>query len=455
MTAVAEVHFPFDLSVFLKQLPETAGCYLMYDAQDQVIYVGKAKNLKRRVSQYFQRQSDHPKTRAMVAKVARVEVRLTRTEQEALLLEYQLIKQYDPRYNIIFRDDKSYPYLYVSTQHPFPGIYAYRSVRKPEKGRLFGPFPSAPAVYEALNSLQKLFPVRQCTDTFFRNRARPCLQYQINRCTAPCVGLISAQDYAQDVADTLAFLEGRSQEVIAHKTASMMAASEALNFEQAAKIRDQIAQLTLIQAPAFVPVLQDAEVEQQAEQAWRLHQLAREQGKRRLLQLQQTFMLPRIPSRIECFDISHLHGTDTVAGQVVFIDVLPEPKYYRRMNIDGITPGDDPAAMYQALSRRLLRAQKEGIYPDLLLIDGGITQLKQAERVLAEVAPDRAIMLLAIAKGEGRKAGLERYYLHSDADGISLAPDDPVALLLQQIRDEAHRFALKWQRKRRKQRQFG
>lgn len=549
----------FDLNHFLKTLPDSAGCYLMYNSQGQIIYVGKAKNLKRRVSSYFQREQDHPKTRAMVAQIARVELLLTRTETEAFILEYTLIKKHNPRYNIIFRDDKSYPYLYVSTQHSYPALYFYRGARKKE-GRLFGPFPSPPAVYETLHELQKIFPVRQCTDTFFRNRTRPCLQYQIKRCTAPCVGFITPEDYAKDVQDTLAFLEGKSQLVIQQKEQAMLTASEMLEFERAAELRDQIQRLTSIQTKQYVSANSEEDVDvmvvlhepstgrvlvylmmiragnvwgssthypKHAEEqgldlvlsafilqyytgreiprrllsniacddaegvsAWladqvgrKIHlsqpqrgqgkhwldlaltnaqheltlaRLADEQGLRLLSQLKQTFALPRLPKQMECFDISHLHGTDTVASQVVFIDALANPKAYRRFNITGITQGDDPAAMHQAVKRRLLRGQQEGKLPDLLIVDGGRTQLKQAELVRAELGLETELMLLSIAKGEGRKAGLETYYQRSDDEvGKQLSTDDPVAHLLQRIRDEAHRFALSGQKAKRKARQLG
>lgn len=550
---------PFDPATLLKTLPDAAGCYLMHNAQDQVIYVGKAKNLKRRVASYFQGESDLPKTRAMVAQIARVEIVITRSETEAFILEYTLIKKHNPRYNIIFRDDKSYPYLYVSTQHPFPGLYFYRGARKKE-GRLFGPFPSPPAVYETLNELQKLFPVRQCSDTFFRNRSRPCLQYQIKRCTAPCVGLISPENYAQDVQDTLAFLTGQSQKVIQQKTREMLSASEALAFERAAELRDQIERLKSIQTKQFVSsnhaedvdvilvhhdltsqailvqllMIRDGHVwdssthfpkhaEEQtlglvlsafilqyytgreipsrlmtnlacedasgvltwlnhqaqrtiylsqpqrgqgaqwldlaltnAKHALHRQQMANEQNQQLLVQLQHEFLLPQLPRHIECFDISHLQGSDTIASQVVFIDGQAQPRLYRRFNITGITPADDPSALYQAVKRRLLRGQQEAHLPDLLIVDGGRTQLKQAEMIADELGLETQIALLSIAKGEGRKAGLETYYRSStEQEGRTLPSTAPVAHLLQRIRDEAHRFALSGQRQKRKPRQLG
>jgi excinuclease ABC subunit C len=542
----------FDLTHFLQNLPETSGCYLMLNGDDQVIYVGKAKNLKRRVSSYFVRNHDHPKTRTMVAQVARVELMLTNTEAEAFILEYTLIKKHNPRYNIIFRDDKSYPYLYVSTQQDFPGLYFYRGSRKKE-GRLFGPFPSSPAVHETLNTLQKIFPVRQCSDSFYRNRARPCLQYQIKRCTAPCVGLVSKEDYARDVQDTLDFLEGKSAQVIDAKTKMMHVAAEALDFEQAAKLRDQIALLASVQAKQFVSASKAEDVDvvslvtdeagrllvqllmvrngnvwgssshfprhaQSSEPAlvlaafllqhyagreiprriilglvpddlagltawfaWQAGyhvylvtqprgdakqwlQLAQENGKqalasalvdetqqRHLLTLLQSQLgLPRLPQRMECFDISHLQGTNTVASCVVFIAGVASKADYRRYNIDGITPGDDPAAMRQVLARRLKRGVETDTLPDLLIVDGGKTQLAQAKAQLEALGLLSRVMLLSITKGEGRKAGLETFYRLDDETGIQLSADNPVAHLLQRIRDEAHRFAITGQRNKRK-----
>lgn len=542
----------FDLTHFLQNLPESAGCYLMYNAEGQVIYVGKAKNLKRRVSSYFNRQHDHPKTRTMVAQVARVELMLTNSEAEAFILEYTLIKKHHPRYNIIFRDDKSYPYIYVNTQHEFPGLYFYRGSRKKE-GRLFGPFPSPPAVYEALNSLQKIFPVRQCSDSYFRNRARPCLQYQIKRCTAPCVGFISAEDYDRDVQDTLAFLSGKSDEVIAQKQAQMLVAAESLAFERAAALRDQIEQLRSIQAKQVVSTHKEEDVDvvtvvqddagrvlvqllmirqglvwgsshhrpKQAQgealatvlSAFLLHyyaskpisrrivlgvepedidglkawfawqagkqvylvtkprgdalqwlKMAEENGKQALAgelvneqqrlslltELQQALQLPRLPLRMECFDISHLQGTNTVASCVVFIQGEASKADYRRYNISGITPGDDPAAMRQVVSRRLMSGIQTDNLPDLLIVDGGKTQLQQAIDLVAEQGLAEQVMLLSIAKGEGRKAGLETYYTPNNLAGVQLAADSAIAHLLQRIRDEAHRFAITGQRNQRK-----
>lgn len=543
----------FDLTHFLQHLPESPGCYLMYNQEDQVIYVGKAKQLKRRVSSYFSRHQTHPKTRTLVTQITRIEVMLTHTEAEAFILEYTLIKKHHPRYNVIFRDDKSYPYIYVSTHHPFPGLYFYRGSRKKE-GQLFGPFPSSPAVHEALNSLQKLFPVRQCHDREFSNRVRPCLQYQIKRCTAPCVGLISAEDYHQDVQDTLDFLSGKSDEVIAKKQAQMQAAADELAFERAAQLRDQITQLTSIQAKQVVATQRDEDVdviavvqdasgrvlvqllmirqgqvwgsnnhrpkqvqdddlttilsaflvqhyankpisrrivlnivpddleglkawltwqagkqiavitqprgdtmqwlmmaEENAHQALLGEQVDEQQRLALLHRLQTQLALPRLPMRMECFDISHLQGTQTIASCVVFIAGVDHKSDYRRYKIRDITPGDDPAAMHQVISRRLLSGVQQDNLPDLMIVDGGKTQLSQAIMVLEAQQLTHRVMLVSIAKGEGRKAGLETYYTPDNLEGVQLAADNPVAHLLQRIRDEAHRFAITGQRKQRRQ----
>jgi excinuclease ABC subunit C len=543
----------FDLTQFLVNLPESSGCYLMFNVQGQVIYVGKAKNLKRRVSSYFSREQEHPKTRALVAQITHVELMLTQSEAEAFILEYTLIKKHNPRYNIIFRDDKSYPYLYLSSHQDFPGLYAYRGSRKKE-GRLFGPFPSSPAVYEALNLLQKVFPVRQCSDSFYRNRARPCLQYEIKRCTAPCVGLISKENYDKDVQDTIAFLEGKSKVIIQSKQQAMLVAAEALEFEQAAVLRDQIELLETVQQKQFVSAEkpEDADVvtllydetgrvvvqllmirsgnlwassshfphqakdndagsilsafllqyytgreiphriilgQEPDDKAGLLAWFSVQAGKRvylvtqtrglaqkwlqlaldnarqaltrlattqlqqmkLLTQLQTRFDLSKLPQRIECFDISHLQGTNTVASCVVFIEGIASKKQYRRYNITGITAGDDSAAMKQVLSRRLLRGVQSDELPDLLIVDGGRIQLKMAVEQVAALSLQDRVMLLSIAKGEGRKAGLETYYRYpTHDDGIQLEVDDPLAHLLQRIRDEAHRFAIAAQRNSRK-----
>lgn len=546
----------FDIPAFLKTLPGRPGVYRMLDTEGVIIYVGKARNLKRRVSSYFQRQDNSPKTRAMVSHVHSIEITVTYTEGEALLLENNLIKEHKPRYNILLRDDKSYPYLYISAA-PYPRLDLHRGARK-AKGRYFGPYPSVSAVRESLNLLQKLFQVRQCEDNFYRNRSRPCLQHQIDRCTAPCVGLISEEDYAEDVRHTGLFLEGRSSQVIDELVQRMEEASTALKFELAARYRDQIAALRRTQErqyvssdsgdldviavvsrgglacvqqffirgghnlgnksyfPGNVADATDDEilaafiaqyylqgVGEGAEARGRVHellvstepedvellqtalsehlgrklrihhrlrgererwlQMARENAEHALTArlansanilarydaLQEALQMDERPARMECFDISHTMGEATVASCVVFDLNGPLKSDYRRFNIEDITPGDDYAAMKQALERRFKRLKRgEGKMPDILVIDGGKGQLSQAEEVLQELQV-HDVLLLGVAKGPGRKPGLEQLYLSASGGAIILPPDSPALHLIQQIRDEAHRFAISGHRQRR------
>ncbi|NEX18095.1 MAG: excinuclease ABC subunit C [Halochromatium sp.] len=542
----------FDHRAVLAQIPTDPGVYRMLDEGGRVLYVGKAKNLKRRVSSYFGRALNR-RLQVMVAQVADIQVTLTRTEGEALLLESDLIKTHRPRYNVLLRDDKSYPYIYLSTQDAFPRLSFYRGPRK-GPGRFFGPYPSAWAVRETLQLLQKLFPVRQCRDSFYRSRTRPCLQYQIKRCTGPCVGLVRPEDYAVDVEDSVKFLEGRTDEVIAELGQRMEQAAAALEFEQAAVLRDQIATLQRIQQrqyvtaeggdvdiiaaveeagsvcvqvffiragrnlgnKAFFPqvpaeadqaavlaaflaqfyidkeippeVLLNAEPDQAefltaalSERAGRRvalkHRLRGERapwvemavknadlalksrlGSRagyaqRLEALRDLLQLEDLPRRIECFDISHTRGELTVASCVVFDDEGPRKSDYRRFNIEGITPGDDYAAMEQALLRRYRRVQSGEVpLPDLLLIDGGKGQLGTVAAVLDALGID-GVRLVGVSKGPDRKAGAEQLWL---AEGLAegeapiIAGADSKALhLIQQVRDEAHRFAITGHRQRR------
>ncbi len=537
----------FDLRAFLKQLPQRPGVYQMFNDRDQVIYVGKAKDLKRRVSSYFQKRHDSIKTQKLVAQVARIEVILTETEAEAFLLESTRIKRFRPRYNVLFRDDKSYPYLYVSTEDPFPGLYFHRGAKK-RPGRYFGPFPNAAAVHQTLHVLQKVFPVRQCADSVFRNRSRPCLQYQIGRCSGPCVGLISPGDYAEDVRHTLLFLEGRSHEVIEHLGEQMQQASEALEFERAAQLRDRIAALRSIQQQRLIhqgvdaldvvavakrqgqfaltrmryqdgtlwgtehfypkgQLLSAAEVVGQFlaqryrqgamperilisvdlgdEMAWfralnipvalpgsraerelmalaetnvqaALQQRLGQKGTQRqkLLALQESLGLRKLPKVMECFDISHTQGAETVASCVCFVEGVPDKQRYRRYNIREAAAGDDYAAIYEAVLRhyRRLKTRPE-LLPDLVVIDGGRGQLHQAQAALRTLALD-TLPVVGVAKGEGRKAGLEVLYVPWCEEGIDLPPDEPALHLINFLRDEAHRFALAGHRARRNRRQL-
>lgn len=545
---------PFDGKAFVHTLTTSPGVYRHFDAAGELLYVGKAGNLRKRVGSYFLKPRMEPRIAAMVAQIARVEITVTRTEGEALLLESQLIKSLKPRYNILLRDDKSYPYIYLSSDEDYPRLAFHRGAKN-LPGRYFGPYPSTYAVRESLSLMQKLFKVRQCEDSYFRNRTRPCLQYQIGRCSAPCVGLISVEEYRNDVRHAEMFLEGRSNAVIDELAEAMEQASNALQFERAAKLRDEVAALRQLQAqhhvqganadmdviacrieagmacvsvlffrngislgtrdffprlpldaePADVltqfiaqyyldrPVprelilgevlvdqhilaemlgqhaghvvdlkssvrgdraqfLQMAERNAQASLTARL--ASRQTLGNRFDDLQKVLGLATLPRRIECFDISHTMGELTVASCVVFGPEGPEKSHYRRFNIAGITPGDDYAAMHQALTRRFRRvAEGEGARPDVLLIDGGAGQVTQAMQVLRELGVD-GIEVVGVAKGPGRRAGEETLVLarlESGSAGRELHPgsSSPALHLVAAVRDEAHRFAISGHRKRR------
>ncbi|QIT55485.1 excinuclease ABC subunit UvrC [Aquisalimonas sp. 2447] len=539
----------FDAQALVRSLPEQPGVYRMLDSDGQVIYVGKARKLRRRVASYFNASVKNPRTRALVAQVADINFTVTHTEAEALILENNLIKEYSPRYNVLLRDDKSYPYIYLSAQQQFPRLGFHRGARR-TPGRYFGPFPSAGAVRETLSHLQKVFPVRQCEDTFFANRSRPCLQYQIKRCTAPCVGYISPEEYARDVEHAVMFLEGKSGEVIDRLVAQMEQASEALDFEAAARLRDRIATLRRIQEKqaitgekgdldvvaglteagvtciqvfvirngqnlgnkSFFPRAPDATdtgdvlaafmaryylgrdtpkeilvnmdvperdvleaaLGQDAGHVVHIRHRVRSDRRRwvemavnnartalqsraaqnagqgrRMEALQQALDLEAMPDRLECFDISHTGGEATVASCVVFDAEGAVKSDYRRFNIADIEPGDDYAAMRQALERRYLRLKRgEGILPDLLIIDGGQGQVRQAMEVLEELQVD-GVTVLGISKGPDRRPGEEKLYLPERDETVILPPDSAALHLLQQIRDEAHRFAITGHRTRR------
>lgn len=527
-------------------MTERAGVYRMLDSDGTVLYVGKAKNLKKRVASYFTSKADEsPRIRSMVRQIRDIEVTITRNEAEALILENNLIKELRPRYNVLFRDDKSYPYIHLS-DHGYPRLSFYRGSRR-LKGRYFGPYPSAGAVRRTLNLMQRLFQIRQCTDSFFNNRSRPCLQYQIKRCSAPCVGYISQEDYQRDVEHAVMFLEGRNEEVIEALMQPMQEAAERLDFERAAQYRDQIKSLRRVQEEhhqnnpdadldviacairegmACVQVFfvrngtnighrsyfpqhaRDANAEdiltafiQQyylgssveksmpamfvtsetpadhdiLEQVLSEHtgrritivskprgerarwlRMARENAglalaqqtakdkhlNRRLADLQKLLDLPEPPQRIECFDISHTQGEATVASCVVFGPEGPLKNDYRRFNIKDITPGDDYAAMAQAVQRRYTRVKKEaGRLPDILLIDGGKGQVQQGLNVLEELQVT-GVYVLGVAKGPGRRPGLETLVLDDGEREQHLPADAPALHLIQHIRDEAHRFAI-------------
>ncbi|BBN82077.1 UvrABC system protein C [Pseudoalteromonas sp. A25] len=545
----------FDHTSFLKTLSTEPGVYRMYDDEQQVIYVGKAKNLKKRVSSYFRSNIPDSKTRVLVSNICHIEVTLTNTETEALLLENNLIKKYQPRYNILLRDDKSYPYIFLSG-HKHPRLAFHRGARK-YKGEYFGPFPSSAAVSESLRLMQKIFPVRQCEDAYYRARSRPCLQHQLKRCSAPCVGKVSDEEYQEQVEMVRQFLNGKSQQVIAMLVTRMENASMSLNFEAAAKYRDQIALLRQMQEQQSVAgnfaemdvigfmqqnglcavhmlmirehkvlgtktyfpkvpkdslpdeiltsfigqyylsggtnsriakevVLPFALVEQEelahalSEVAQRKVQLraqvrteraqylalanknaansiavkqsAQDSINKRYALLKEALQLSDI-QRMECFDISHTMGENTVASCVVFDAQGPNNKEYRRYNVTGITPGDDYAAMDFALNKRYGKLQDEAKVPDVIFIDGGKGQLGRAEAFFADWPLDKLPLLVGVAKGTSRKPGLETLLIDGGRRTVNLDSDSPALHLIQHIRDESHRFAIAGHRnKRQKQR---
>lgn len=538
----------FDPKAFLGTLTARPGVYRMLDAAGKVLYVGKAKDLKRRVGSYFRRDLNR-RLQAMVAQIAAIEVTVTHTEAEALLLENNLIKELRPRYNVLLRDDKSYPYIHLTTQQTFPRLAFHRGARRRE-GRYFGPYPSAGAVRETLQLLQRLFPVRQCEDAFYRNRSRACLQYQIQRCGGPCVGLIEPAEYAREVESTVLFLEGRANQVVDTLVTRMEAAAERLEFEQAAHLRDQIATLRRIQErqyvsgesgdldivavevqggaacvqvffvrggrslgnKAFFPRLPEGEdatavlsaflaqyylgrplpeailvaqppadaavleevLSAQAGRRVAIHSRVRGERARwvrmalgnarlalaarlasqsgyleRLEALRDALALDETPRRMECFDVSHTGGERPVASCVVFDQEGPRPSDYRRFNITDITGGDDYAALGQALTRRYRRVHEGEVPPpDILFIDGGKGQLSRAEAVLEELGVS-GFALVGVAKGPERTPGLEQLWLSGQGQPTILPSHSPALHLIQQIRDEAHRFAITGHRQRR------
>jgi len=544
----------FNLKSFLSDLPHLPGVYRHLDAAGEVMYVGKARDLKKRVSSYFQKTLSSPRIAQMVAKVARLEVTVTRSEAEALILENNLIKSLKPRYNILFRDDKSYPYLHI-TGHEWPRIAYYRGATN-KRGQFFGPFPNAWAVRETIQILQKVFRLRTCEDSVFANRSRPCLLHQIGRCSAPCVGAIEAAEYERDVHRAVRFLNGEAKDVMGEIEARMLQASMELRFEEAAALRDQMGSLARVlhqqtmenvsgedtdiiavaiaggkvcvnlamvrggrhlgdkpffpshaegeAAPqvleAFVaqhytdnampPILvcshtlPDPEliallVEQSGGRPSRV--LTRPQGTRRswleqasknaemalaraltesgaraarTLALAEALDLDTDEAaldalRIECFDISHTAGEATQASCVVFEHHDMQPSLYRRYNIAGITPGDDYAAMRQVLTRRFAKvADGDAQMPGLVLIDGGKGQVEVARKVFAELGMDIQT-LVGVAKGEGRKVGLETLVFADGRPPVALGGESAALMLIAQVRDEAHRFAITGMRARR------
>lgn len=544
----------FDHQSFLKSLTQRPGIYQMLDGDGKVLYVGKAKNLKNRVSSYFRSTGLTTKTAALVKRIISIDVTVTETETEALILEHNLIKQYRPPFNILMRDDKSYPYIFLSDKDRWPRLSFHRGPKK-AKGTYFGPFPSVHAVRESMGFLQKTFKVRQCEDVFFKNRSRPCLQYQIKRCTAPCVEFVTPDDYATDVNLTRLYLDGKADKILQQLEGEMETAATDLNFEKAAEHRDQIAALRQVQAQQmiekgsgtidivagavsngqacvhmlyvrqgrilgsrsyypktplaeevsdlleeFLPqlyldgggrpdlpkeilvntqfegaqVLTDAlsqrigrnieirdsvrgfrakwlELAQRTAEQNLAGKLASKQTlQQRFESLRDTLGLESTPERLECFDISHSSGEAVVASCVVFDNNSGALKSdYRRFNIDNITAGDDYAAMEQAIRRRYTRLMKgEGKLPDILLIDGGKGQIGVAKSVLSDLGVV-GVMTIGVAKGTTRKPGMETLILADQNNKVVARPQQPALHLIQQIRDEAHRFAITGHKARR------
>lgn len=534
-----------ELKKQLAFMSQSAGVYLFLNAEQQVLYVGKARHLKKRVASYF-RQQQSRRIAWLMRQVATIETTSTETENQALLLESNLIKQLKPRYNILLRDDKSYPYIILSRHQSYPRLAFYRGSRHKDY-RYFGPFPSVLAVRETLNLLQKLFRIRSCKDSFFRNRTRPCLQYQIKRCSAPCVSLITPENYQRDVNNTCLFLQGKNQTIINDMAKQMECAAQELDYEAAARLRDQISALREIQQkqvittgqgnvdiiglaqqntvyglyvmnvrhgrllggkayfpevpfkqtaaevlsafisqfylqsevshfipPEIILALKIAESDwisaaltersghnvkllnkptgekkhwqtlahKNAQQALMSHLSDKLVFYKQLEYLQAALQLDSLPQRLECFDVSHTQGEATVASCVVFDQQGPRKMDYRRFNIENITPGDDYGALRQALMRRYkhLKNDEENL-PDLLLIDGGKGQLKQAEGVLEELQIN-GILVIGVAKGLGRQSGRERLYLSSRSQAIRLPADSFALQAILTLRDEAHRFAI-------------
>ena len=538
----------FDPKPILKNLPNLPGVYRMINAEAVVIYVGKAKDIKKRVSSYFNKNLPSPRTKMMVSQIANIETTVTRSEAEALLLENNLIKSIMPRYNVLFRDDKSYPYITL-TGDAFPRLAFHRGAQK-KQNQYFGPFPNSVAVRESIQLLQKVFKLRTCENTVFSNRSRPCLQYQIARCTAPCVDYISAENYAHDVHHAAMFLQGKTNEVLNALGDKMNTAAANQEYEIATVFRDRMQALRQVQAKQFVSDFsvndadvialannkgghcinlvmirggrhlgdksyvaknsQDAELAETMEAFLTQHytpqntpplivcgvefetkdfeqtlseliarkvriitnaigdkrvwlkmaqtnaELALTQQQQtssnqaaRLLALREALHLPDNIERMECFDISHTMGEATVASCVVFDKGDLQNGEYRRYNITGITPGDDYAAMRDVLTRRYKKvAAGEGVRPDLVFIDGGKGQLGVAIDVMQEVGLED-ILLIGIAKGEDRKPGLETMIFGDTGEMLNLPTDNIGLHLLQQIRDEAHRFAITGHRAKR------
>ncbi len=544
---------PFDHQTFLKSLTQRPGIYQMLDGEGAVLYVGKAKNLKKRVASYFRKSGLPVKTAALIKRILQIDVTVTETETEALILEHNLIKQYRPPFNILMRDDKSYPYIFLSDKDTWPRLSFHRGPKK-AKGTYFGPFPSVHAVRDSMSFLQKTFKVRQCEDVFFKNRSRPCLQYQIKRCTAPCVEFVDKDDYAADVHLTRLYLDGKADKILQQLEHKMELASENLEFETAADCRDQISALRQVQAQQviekgrgtidivagavsnghacvhmlyvrqgrilgsrsyypktplaeevdelleeFLPQLylngggrpdlpkeiivngefdgslalsealsqkigRNVEIknnvrgfrakwvelaQRTADQNLTAKLASKQTLEQRFESLRETLELDETPQRLECFDISHSSGEAVVASCVVFDSNGALKSDYRRFNIENITDGDDYAAMEQAVRRRYTRLMKgEGKLPDILLIDGGKGQISTVKTVLTDLGVV-GVMVVGVAKGTTRKPGMETLILADQNNKVVPRPQRGALHLIQQIRDEAHRFAITGHKARR------
>lgn len=544
----------FNATAFLKTVSSAPGVYRMYDANDLVIYVGKAKDLKKRLSSYFRKNLPNVKTKVLVSHIAHIDVTVTHSETDALILENDYIKQYLPKYNVLLRDDKSYPYILLSG-HKHPRLAYHRGPQR-EKGQYFGPYPNGGAVRESLHLMQKLFPIRQCSDIYYKARSRPCLQYQLARCSAPCVDKISLEDYGEQVRLAGLFLKGKDDQVIAALVSKMELAAESMDYELAARYRDQIMALRRVAeqqevsnakgdldvigvhyasgiacfhllfirdgkifgSRSYYPKV-PAETElAEVLQAFMLQFYLNADGQRTLPKeiviseafdgiealetaifkaldkrtsiktkvrsdranflrlaitnasnavktrlshkntveqrfnlLEEALELTQPIARMECFDISHTMGESTVASCVVFNREGPHKADYRRYNINDITPGDDYAAMNQAIRRRFDKIDANGKIPDILFIDGGKGQLRIAQEIVDEkfVNVDKVPLLIGVAKGEGRKPGLETLIFGEDEQTFDLDSDSPALHLVQHIRDESHRFAITGHRNKR------
>ncbi|MGJ8694504.1 MAG: excinuclease ABC subunit UvrC [Thalassotalea sp.] len=545
----------FDHQAFLNSVTQQPGVYRMYDDKGVVIYVGKAKDLKKRLASYFRKDVGSTKTRVLVKQIMTIDVTVTHTESDALILENNYIKKYQPKYNILLRDDKSYPYI-LMTDHKHPKLGVHRGGKK-IKGEYFGPYSTVGAVWESLRLMQKLFPIRQCEDSYYRARSRPCLQYQLGRCSAPCVDKISTPDYQEQVDLAKLFLRGKSSTVIESLVGKMDAASNELAFEKAARYRDQIGTLRKVQqqqtvsgfaseldiigiyinktqvcihvlyvretkilgSKSFFPSIPIDSNEQDiiqafiaqhylgegvalrhipkefvlttqldnddsasvvelltqqagysvklssavkkergqylklactnAETAMMSRNSHKESIQARFSALNQLFELPKEIARLECFDISHTMGQQTVASCVVFDPNGPLKSEYRRYNVHGITPGDDYAAMAFALNKRYGKAINSDNFPDIVFVDGGKGQLSKAEAFFNDLPVDKIPLLVGVAKGESRKPGLETLILAGSHQLINLPNNSPALHLIQHIRDESHRFAIAGHRAKR------